>query len=108
MCCCVQVYELVGLAELYYAGSHGMDIMFPVQETSSLHQNTYIRSTDKQVFIIFSSNFIFLKYPSSKFLLIFQGKEVNLFQPASEFIPMIDEVRDQNSNFKFKQTFIFY
>ncbi|XP_023765372.2 probable trehalose-phosphate phosphatase F isoform X1 [Lactuca sativa] len=63
-----KVYELVGLAELYYAGSHGMDIMFPVQETSSLHQNTYIRSTDKQ------------------------GKEVNLFQPASEFIPMIDEV----------------
>lgn len=22
-----------------------------------------------------------------------QGKEVNLFQPASEFLPMIDEVR---------------
>ncbi|KAI3792340.1 hypothetical protein L2E82_06217 [Cichorium intybus] len=63
-----KVYELVGLAELYYAGSHGMDIMFPVQDTLSIHQNSYIRSTDKQ------------------------GKEVNLFQPAREFIPMIDEV----------------
>jgi len=63
-----KVRELVGLAELYYAGSHGMDIMFPVQETSSIDCSSYIRSTDTQ------------------------GKDVNLFQPASEFIPMIDEV----------------
>nr|GEW35080.1 probable trehalose-phosphate phosphatase F [Tanacetum cinerariifolium] len=63
-----KVRELVGLAELYYAGSHGMDIMFPVQETSTNDCSSYIRSTDKQ------------------------GKDVNLFQPASEFIPMIDEV----------------
>ncbi|KAJ0962065.1 hypothetical protein J5N97_029893 [Dioscorea zingiberensis] len=41
--------KFVGLTELYYAGSHGMDIMGP-------------------------------------------GKEVNLFQPASEFLPMIEEV----------------
>ncbi|XP_076947439.1 putative trehalose-phosphate phosphatase F isoform X2 [Bidens hawaiensis] len=63
-----KVHELVGLNELYYAGSHGMDIMFPLQDTSSIHHSSYIRSTDKQ------------------------GKEVNLFQPAREFIPMIDEV----------------
>uniref|UniRef100_A0A5B6ZIH0 Trehalose 6-phosphate phosphatase n=1 Tax=Davidia involucrata TaxID=16924 RepID=A0A5B6ZIH0_DAVIN len=54
-----KVYELVGLTELYYAGSHGMDIMCPVKD---------MVSTDRQ------------------------GKEVNLFQPASEFLPMIDEV----------------
>ncbi|KAL9242889.1 hypothetical protein vseg_016846 [Gypsophila vaccaria] len=42
-----KVYELVGLAELHYAGSHGMDL---------------------------------------------QGKEVSLFQPAREFLPMINEV----------------
>ncbi|CAA0834591.1 Trehalose-phosphate phosphatase A [Striga hermonthica] len=62
-----KVYEFVGLTELYYAGSHGMDIMGPVRPSNSDHKNC-IRSTDKQ------------------------GKEVNLFQPASEFLPMIDEV----------------
>ncbi|KAL0307838.1 UNVERIFIED_CONTAM: Trehalose-phosphate phosphatase A [Sesamum angustifolium] len=62
-----KVYEFVGLTELYYAGSHGMDIMGPVRPSSSDHKNC-VRSTDKQ------------------------GKEVNLFQPASEFLPMIDEV----------------
>ncbi|XP_073159018.1 trehalose-phosphate phosphatase A-like [Henckelia pumila] len=62
-----KVYEFVGLTELYYAGSHGMDIMGPVRPVSSDYKNC-IRSTDKQ------------------------GKEVNLFQPASEFLPMIEEV----------------
>lgn len=64
-----KVYEFVGLTELYYAGSHGMDIMGPVRKLGNddNHSNC-IRSSDKQ------------------------GKEVNLFQPASEFLPMIDEV----------------
>ncbi|KAL8552664.1 hypothetical protein ACS0TY_001377 [Phlomoides rotata] len=52
-----KVSELVGLSELYYAGSHGMDIMFPA------------RDNVKE-----------------------KGKDVNLFQPASEFLPMISEV----------------
>ena len=30
-----QVYELVGLTELYYAGSHGMDIMTPANVNGS-------------------------------------------------------------------------
>ncbi|KAF5819053.1 putative trehalose-phosphatase [Helianthus annuus] len=38
------------------------------KDTSSVHHSSYVRSTDKQ------------------------GKEVNLFQPAREFISMIDEV----------------
>ncbi|XP_038991123.1 probable trehalose-phosphate phosphatase F [Hibiscus syriacus] len=63
-----KVYELVGLTELYYAGSHGMDIMGPVRHAESDDHPNCIRSTDQQ------------------------GKEVNLFQPAREFIPMIDEV----------------
>ncbi|XP_028104339.1 trehalose-phosphate phosphatase A-like isoform X3 [Camellia sinensis] len=62
-----KVYEFVGLTELYYAGSHGMDIIGPVRPMSNDPPNC-IRSTDNQ------------------------GKEVNLFQPASEFLPMIDEV----------------
>lgn len=62
-----KVLEFVGLTELYYAGSHGMDIMGPVGPLSNDHANSS-RSANKQ------------------------GQEVNLFQPASEFLPMIDEV----------------
>ncbi|OIS99604.1 putative trehalose-phosphate phosphatase f [Nicotiana attenuata] len=63
-----KVYELVGLTELYYAGSHGMDIMLPVKNMPSTNDSKCIKSTDQQ------------------------GKEVNLFQPARKFLPMIDEV----------------
>ncbi|PSR91567.1 Trehalose-phosphate phosphatase [Actinidia chinensis var. chinensis] len=63
-----KVYELVGLTELYYAGSHGMDIMCPVGGRESADPSSCIKTTDQQ------------------------GKEVNLFQPAREFLPMIDEV----------------
>lgn len=63
-----KVYELVGLTELYYAGSHGMDIMTPVNPNGSSEDLNCIKSTDQQ------------------------GKEVNLFQPAKEFIPVIEEV----------------
>ncbi|PUZ76921.1 hypothetical protein GQ55_1G328800 [Panicum hallii var. hallii] len=54
---CKKVSEFVKLKELYYAGSHGMDIV-----TSAAEHNTE------------------------------KGKEANLFQPAFEFLPMIDEV----------------
>ncbi|KAL6556288.1 hypothetical protein OROGR_005576 [Orobanche gracilis] len=63
-----KVYELVGLSELYYAGSHGMDIIFPAKDMVRKNQLNCVKSMDHK------------------------GKEVNLFQPASEFIPMIDEV----------------
>lgn len=63
-----KVHKFVGLNELYYAGSHGMDIKSTAKSgVSSAHPNC-IRSTDKE------------------------GKEVILFQPASEFLPMIEEV----------------
>uniref|UniRef100_A0A7N0V7U1 Trehalose 6-phosphate phosphatase n=1 Tax=Kalanchoe fedtschenkoi TaxID=63787 RepID=A0A7N0V7U1_KALFE len=62
-----QVYNLVGLTELYYAGSHGMDIMSPVRKpvTDGIENSD---STDQQ------------------------DKDINLFQPAKEFLPMINEV----------------
>ncbi|CAN1333349.1 Probable trehalose-phosphate phosphatase G [Linum perenne] len=63
-----KVYELVGLTELYYAGSHGMDIMGPTNQTVASNHLKFVESSDEQ------------------------GKEENLFQPAREFIPMIDEV----------------
>lgn len=64
-----QVFDLVKLPELYYAGSHGMDIIGPVSETLSKAHPNCVKSTDPQ------------------------GKEINLFQPAREFLPMIDEVK---------------
>jgi len=64
-----KVFDFVKLTELYYAGSHGMDIMGPVRKSeSSGHHVECVTSTDSE------------------------GKEVNLFQPASEFLPMIAEV----------------
>ncbi|CAL9093016.1 unnamed protein product, partial [Musa textilis] len=66
-----KVNEFVRLSELYYAGSHGMDIMGPIRESQSVDDHPdCIRTTDEQ------------------------GKEVHLFQPASEFLPMINEVFD--------------
>ncbi|XP_020204155.1 probable trehalose-phosphate phosphatase J [Cajanus cajan] len=59
--CRDKVYNFVRLAELYYAGSHGMDIQGPTGDS---------------------------KYNKDK------GDGV-LFQPASEFLPMIDEVYHQ-------------
>lgn len=58
--CRDKVYKFVKLAELYYAGSHGMDIKGP--EKCSQHK---------------------------------KASESVLFQPASEFLPMIDEVFKQ-------------
>ncbi|KAF8012207.1 hypothetical protein BT93_I0364 [Corymbia citriodora subsp. variegata] len=55
--CRDKVYSFVRLGELYYAGSHGMDIKGPAKGS---------------------------KYK--------KGDQAVLFQPASEFLPMIDEV----------------
>ena len=47
----MQVYEFVGLSELYYAGSHGMDIVSPANGSAVLngHPNC-VKLTDNQVF----------------------------------------------------------
>ncbi|XP_020688168.1 trehalose-phosphate phosphatase A-like, partial [Dendrobium catenatum] len=64
-----KVYELIGLKELFYAGSHGMDLACPVKNSNSLFSHhSCIRRNYKQ------------------------GKEPNLFQPASKFLPIINEV----------------
>ncbi|KAJ1398648.1 Trehalose-phosphatase [Sesbania bispinosa] len=60
--CRDKVYNFVRLAELYYAGSHGMDIKGPTRDS---------------------------KYNKDK------TAEAVLFQPASEFLPMIDEVYEK-------------
>ncbi|OIW00416.1 hypothetical protein TanjilG_05766 [Lupinus angustifolius] len=60
--CIDKVYNFVRLEELYYAGSHGMDIKGP--------SKSFKINKDKE------------------------SEEV-VFQPASEFLPMIDEVYQQ-------------
>lgn len=63
-----KVHELVGLTELYYAGSHGMDIMGPVGVTASIDHHGCVKLTDRQ------------------------GEELKHYQPAGEFLQMIDKV----------------
>ncbi|XP_074566402.1 putative trehalose-phosphate phosphatase F [Curcuma longa] len=64
-----KVHEFVKLSELYYAGSHGMDIMSPIRVSESFGDHPdCIKTTDRK------------------------GKEVHLFQPARKFLPMINEV----------------
>lgn len=63
----IQVHGFVGLTELYYAGSHGMDIMGPVRETISDDPPNCIRSIDEQVMALI---FFFLgNGPISFFIL---------------------------------------
>ncbi|XP_004500616.1 probable trehalose-phosphate phosphatase J [Cicer arietinum] len=61
--CRDKVFNFVKLAELYYAASHGMDIMGPTKNGSAVKSNNN-NNTNKAV----------------------------LFQPAGQFLPMIDEV----------------
>ncbi|PKU71528.1 trehalose-phosphate phosphatase A-like [Dendrobium catenatum] len=64
-----KVYEFVGLKELYYVGSHGLDLVGPVKYSESIATNhNCISPTDELV------------------------STANLFQTAREFLPMIDEV----------------
>ncbi|OIW10825.1 hypothetical protein TanjilG_27771 [Lupinus angustifolius] len=63
-----KVFDLVKLKDLYYAGSHGMDIICPFSQTLSNNHPSCVKSTDNQ------------------------GNEITLFQPAIEFLPLIDEV----------------
>jgi hypothetical protein len=46
-----QVYEFVQLSELYYAGSHGMDIMGPAKSSSGFKVNG-TRGQDKVRFLV--------------------------------------------------------
>uniref|UniRef100_A0A0E0M0I3 Trehalose 6-phosphate phosphatase n=1 Tax=Oryza punctata TaxID=4537 RepID=A0A0E0M0I3_ORYPU len=64
--CRDKVFEFVKLAELYYAGSHGMDIKGPAKPSSSSRHAA--------------------KSPPPKGVL---------FQPASEFLPMIEQVHQR-------------
>ncbi|KAG2645379.1 hypothetical protein PVAP13_2KG422016 [Panicum virgatum] len=66
---CDKVFDFVKLTELYYAGSHGMDIIGPTRKSGSVTDNRSCSNSSAK-----------------------QDKEVKIFQAATEFIPMIDEV----------------
>ncbi|XP_062189677.1 probable trehalose-phosphate phosphatase 10 [Phragmites australis] len=66
---CDKVFDFVKLTELYYAGSHGIDIMSPLGKSGSVTGHKSCTNYSNK-----------------------QDKEVKMFQAASEFLPMIDEV----------------
>ncbi|XP_020519359.1 probable trehalose-phosphate phosphatase 4 isoform X2 [Amborella trichopoda] len=63
-----KVYEFVQLSDVYYAGSHGMDIMAPPKCLCRSITKFHTRAIGKG------------------------GAEVVLFQPARDFLPIIEEV----------------
>ncbi|KAF7148565.1 hypothetical protein RHSIM_Rhsim03G0200300 [Rhododendron simsii] len=65
-----KVYEFVKLDEVYYAGSHGMDIRGPPPQQLNSYDGKYqtCRAFDKK------------------------GNEFVIFQPAQEFLPAIKEI----------------
>ncbi|CAA3008037.1 probable trehalose-phosphate phosphatase 2 [Olea europaea subsp. europaea] len=63
-----KVYEFVKLDNVYYAGSHGMDIMGPPLQVESYHDKHQINAHDKK------------------------GKEFTIFQPAQEYLPSIGKM----------------
>ncbi|KAK9145408.1 hypothetical protein Sjap_005311 [Stephania japonica] len=66
-----KVFKFVQLAGVYYAGSHGMDIMAPVLPLSTSDVKHQTRIDDKQ------------------------GSGDVLFQPAKEFLPTIQEIIEE-------------
>ncbi|KAI8564983.1 hypothetical protein RHMOL_Rhmol03G0225200 [Rhododendron molle] len=63
-----KVHEFVKLDEVYYAGSHGMDIRGPPQQAKTYDGKYQTKALDKK------------------------GNELIIFQPALEFLPAIKEM----------------
>ncbi|GJN41070.1 hypothetical protein PR202_gn00395 [Eleusine coracana subsp. coracana] len=102
--CRDKVFGFVRLAELYYAGSHGMDIRGPTAHANNHHGSKVTRR-------LFPCFFVFLPLTSKSNTSLLQGwmfdrcwliwpqqqeeheGESVLCQPAREFLPMIEEVR---------------
>ncbi|KAK5795290.1 hypothetical protein PVK06_036551 [Gossypium arboreum] len=99
-----KVYDFVGLTDLYYAGSHGIDIMGPVRNYLMI----LITALDLLISRFGASNLLIFLFPMTLqsllnyililFLFNAQCKGVKLFQPANEFLPMIDEVFNSHVN----------
>ncbi|KAK9280655.1 hypothetical protein L1049_014352 [Liquidambar formosana] len=66
--CRDKVHEFVKLNDVYYAGSHGMDIMTPVRSLKFRDHKHQTTSIDEK------------------------GNKVFLFQPAQDFLPTVQEI----------------
>ncbi|XP_009798384.1 putative trehalose-phosphate phosphatase 2 isoform X2 [Nicotiana tabacum] len=66
-----KVYGFVKLDEVFYAGSHGMDIMGPTIQASSYDGKYQSKSLDKK------------------------GNELTVFQPAQDFLPSIEKMLNE-------------
>ncbi|XP_065043368.1 probable trehalose-phosphate phosphatase 6 isoform X3 [Musa acuminata AAA Group] len=62
-----KVYEFVKLTNVYYVGSHGMDIMAPLKPVDEIDSTLHEQAIKEK------------------------GNEGVLFQPAEEYLPMIEE-----------------
>nr|GMC58235.1 probable trehalose-phosphate phosphatase 2 [Ipomoea batatas] len=63
-----KVFGFVELDEVYYAGSHGMDIMGPATQVKSYDAKYQTRTVDKK------------------------GNEISVFQPAHDFLPLLEKM----------------
>ncbi|XP_060203813.1 probable trehalose-phosphate phosphatase 2 [Lycium barbarum] len=66
-----KVYGFVKLDEVFYAGSHGMDIMGPAIQASSYDGKYQSKTLDKK------------------------GNELTVFQPAQDFLPSIEKMLNE-------------
>jgi trehalose 6-phosphate phosphatase len=82
------VFEFVKLAELYYAGSHGMDIRGPAKASRHAKAKVGTRPFPFPPHLVTTGRSTYLSLLS---MCGSQAKRV-LFQPASEFLPMIQQV----------------
>ncbi|XP_040382724.1 probable trehalose-phosphate phosphatase 6 isoform X1 [Oryza brachyantha] len=90
--CRDKVFEFVKLAELYYAGSHGMDIKGPAK--ASRHNKAKVRALLPAPL---PATAALVKHGrKTKLISLLCGSQAKgvLFQPASEFLPMIEQVHD--------------
>jgi trehalose 6-phosphate phosphatase len=92
------VFEFVKLAELYYAGSHGMDIKGPAK--GSRHTRAAKVPISPPLFLPLPRSPATTRkgeedtYPTLPSPLCGSQAKGVLFQPASQFLPMIEQVHE--------------
>jgi hypothetical protein len=87
------VFNFVKLAELYYAGSHGMDIKGPTARCKHTKANVRNIISHSAASGKISCKTTLLIVITNSVLVVFDRQaEAVLWQPASDFLPVIEEV----------------
>uniref|UniRef100_A0A3Q7FG61 Trehalose 6-phosphate phosphatase n=1 Tax=Solanum lycopersicum TaxID=4081 RepID=A0A3Q7FG61_SOLLC len=88
-----KVYGFVKLDDVFYAGSHGMDIMGPAIQASCYDGKYQSKALDQKPKIHS------IPYSYSTYLCvrdyILQGNELTVFQPAQDFLPSIEKMLNE-------------